>query len=432
MRKTPGFPSGVVVEYRLGVLVVMLLIVGSWFMTPAAGAEGSRQMPDGSVGASSGEAGVGWVGLISDALREDLEHVARQVGISLEEAIRRYGWHNDFAALALELRIAFPQDFSAAAIGDDDMPWISFAGKAPADAVTAISGFVAPVRIVEGSGFTEEEMNRRLRVIHRSVVSDDRIANAVSGYDTVTGRFDVTVTPVLPTEPGAGPVDLVNELREGLPDSIRSLGLEIDFLVVNHALSEQHALVGGGVHLSPKCTAGFVVENSSGVRNITTAGHCPTDLAISDIDFDDDIPLESEDEHEGEWGDVQRHSVPSEEHELVNTFRYDNGDGDFRFVTSTGVAREGQVLEKYGKITGKTSDRVYRINHCVDSQTICGVVLMHNDRSKKGDSGGPWFWGNTAYGIHQGEWFFLPKVRDAFTPVHHIDEALPGWEVATS
>ena len=121
-----------------------------------------------------------------------------------------------------------------------------------------------------------------------------------------------------------------------------------------------------------------------------------------------------------------------DEHQLVNTFRYDSGDGEFRYATSTGVATPGQWLEKYGKVTGKTSDRVYRTNQCVDSQTICGVVLMHNDKSKKGDSGGPWFWGNTAYGIHQGEWFFLPKVRDTFTPVHHIDDALPGWEVATS
>ena len=57
---------------------------------------------------------------------------------------------------------------------------------------------------------------------------------------------------------------------------------------------------------------------------------------------------------------------------------------------------------------------------------------MSNDRSEDGDSGGPWFYGSTAYGIHQGYWYYFPKVRDVFTPVDHIDEALGDWEVATS
>lgn len=431
---------------KLVVLAAMLLVAGLSFAAQAVGAEGSEQMMDGGPVGQTGDqtpggnpvpgspgdgSDVGPVGRVSEDLREDLEGVAQEMGISLEEAIRRYGWHNDFATLALQIQTAFPADFSAAAIGDDDQPWISFAGKAPADAVTTIRGFTVPVRIFEGRGFTEVEMNRRLEAIHRSVVSDERITDAVSGYDIVTGVFDVTVQ--LADQPDIGPVGVVNELRQALPDSIRSLDLDIEFRVADHALSEAHALVGGGVHLSPKCTAGFVVENSSGDRNLTTAGHCDNSLEIDDIDFDETIDLEFEDEHEGTWGDVQRHSVPDEDHSLVNTFRYNSGDGDFRFVTSTGVARAGQWLEKYGKVTGKTRDRVYRTNVCVDNNTICKVVLMRNDRSEKGDSGGPWFWGNRAYGIHQGGWFVGYKVRDAFTPVSNFRHALSGgWEVATS
>lgn len=136
---------------------------------------------------------VGPVDRISEALREDLEGVAQEMGISLEEAIRRYGWHNDFATLALQIQTAFPADFSAAAIDDDDQPWISFSGTAPADAATAIRGFTVPVRIFEERGFTEAEMNRQLETIHHSVVSHERITDAVSGYDIVTGAFDVTV-----------------------------------------------------------------------------------------------------------------------------------------------------------------------------------------------------------------------------------------------
>ncbi len=372
---------------------------------------------------------VGPVGRVSEALRKDLEGIAQELGITLEEAIRRYGWHNEFSALVNSIRTAFPSDFSAAAIGDDDKPWISFTRKAPAAAVTAIRAFTPPVRIIEGRSFTEAEMKRRLRTIHSSVVSDKRIVDAASGYDIETGVFDVTVQ--LSDQKEIGPVGVVNEIRQALPDSIRSLDLDIEFRVVNHPLGNQDALIGGGVHMT--CTAGFVIENSDGDRNITTAGHCGDSQTINDIDFDGPIKLKLERQHEGRWGDVQRHSVIPSGHSLVNTIRYDSGDGDFRFITATGNATPGQLLRKYGKKTGLTSDRVYKINRCIDLGTFCGMVIMRNDKSEGGDSGGPWFYGSTAYGIHKGDWYFVPTYRDVFTPVDQIDEAFLGdWEVATS
>ena len=368
---------------------------------------------------------VGPVGRVSEALRKDLEGIAQELGITLEEAIRRYGWHNDFSALVNSIRTAFAADFSAAAIGDDDKPWISFARKAPAAAVTAIGAFTPPVKIIEERSFTESEMKRRLRTIHSSVVSDKRIVDAVSGYDIETGVFDVTVQ--LLDQKDIGPVGVVKEIRQALPHSIRSLDLDIEFRVVNHPLGGQEAPIGGGVHLTT-CTAGFVIENSDGDRNITTAGHCGNSQTINDIDFADPITLRLRDEYEGLWGDVQRHSVPSG-HSLVNTIRHDSGDGDFRFITATGTATPGQWLRKYGWKTGLTSDRVYRIDQCASGN--CGLVMMHNDKTKDGDSGGPWFYGNTAYGIHHGPWWWL-KSRDVFTSVNQIDDALGDWEVATS
>ena len=445
-RTSPVSVSGGSGKRRLAVLVAILLVAGYASLAQAVGAADSPQATDGGPVGGTGDGGsggahpfpgvpddseqVGPVGRVSEALREDLEGVAQEEGISLEEAIRRYGWHNDFSALVHGIRTAFPADFSAAAIGDDDKPWISFAGVAPGAAVAAIGAFAVPVRIIEGRAFTESEMKLRLYTIHSSVVSDDRVMDAVSGYDIENGTFDVTVQ--LSDGEDVGPMGVVNELREALPDSIDSLDLDIEFRVVSHPLEEQDELVGGGVHIISDddriCTAGFVIENSRGARNITTAGHCRNRQTINDIDFDDPIRLTFRGAHEGRWGDVQRHSVPSG-HSLVNTIRYDSGRGDFRFITATGVPTPGQWLRKYGRTTGLTSDRVYRINQCAAG--YCGLVMMHNDKSKGGDSGGPWFYGSTAYGIHSGPWWWL-KVRDVFTPVDHIDEALGDWEVATS
>jgi hypothetical protein len=446
-RSASDSASGGSDKHRVIVVLMVILLgvpIGAYFSV-----QNDVDYPQGAVVGETGDDGLGGNDPISglpdnsgqvapaemsgtlhedEAIRVDLEGIAQEVGISFEEAERSYGWHNDFSALVNRIRTTFPADFSAAAIGDDDKPWISFAGKVPADAVAAIGAFAVPVRTIEGRAFTEIEMKRRLHAIHSSVVSDERIVDAVSGYDIVTGVFDITVQ--LSDQGDVGPVGVVNELRQALPDSINSLDLDIEFRVVNHSLGEQHALVGGGVHLST-CTAGFVIENSSGVRNITTAAHCRDNQTINDNDFNESITLKFEDFHEGRWGDVQRHSVPSG-HRLINTIRFNSGDNDFRFITATDVATPGQWLRKYGMKTGMTSDRVYNTNVCVGHGTVCGLVAMRNDRSKDGDSGGPWFYGSTAYGIHKGDWFFFPKVRDVFTPVDHIDEALGDWEVATS
>lgn len=67
---------------------------------------------------------------------------------------------------------------------------------------------------------------------------------------------------------------------------------------------------------------------------------------------------------------------------------------------------------------------------------IQGLVAMHNHVTDGGDSGGSWFDGTKAYGIHFGGYagigFPLWKKRSLFTPAHHIDDAFPGWTVATS
>ncbi len=60
------------------------------------------------------------------------------------------------------------------------------------------------------------------------------------------------------------------------------------------------------------------------------------------------------------------------------------------------------------------------------------LVAMHRDDGAGGDSGGPWFDGTTAYGIVQGAKRIGLFRRELFTPVHHMDDAFPGWHVATS
>ena len=98
-------------------------------------------------------------------------------------------------------------------------------------------------------------------------------------------------------------------------------------------------------------------------------------------------------------------------------------------MAAVGFRTEGQQLCKYGKTTCATCDEVYELNHC--NGDTCHLTAMHNRKADGGDSGGPWYYGTTAYGIHQGYKWWNFKNRDLFTPATYLDEAL-NIRVATS
>ena len=363
--------------------------------------------------------------------RQQLSWQAEQEGISIDEAIEKYAWQSPLAYLVNEIREEYPDDFAGARIEDDLSAWIAFSGAAPADAATSIRAFPRAVRIIENRGFTEADLDRRLKVVHRSVMDNDKVESAISTYDIATGRLTVDIALEDAESTPAEKAAVLDLLRADFPiGSVSNIGTSTD-VYLNIVSSITGGEDAGGVHIGT-CTAGFVLEHSSGTRNLSTAGHCPNRLTINDNAYDTRIALTFEDEHEGAWGDLQRHSAP-EDHALVNTIRYGRGRDQFREITATGVPMEGEWLWKYGKSTGQTVDRVYRLN--VSNGDHEGLVAMHNRKARGGDSGGPWFDGPIAYGIHSGHWWVPSlhwKTRDIFTPVHHIDDAFPGWTVATS
>ncbi len=49
---------------------------------------------------------------------------------------------------------------------------------------------------------------------------------------------------------------------------------------------------------------------------------------------------------------------------------------------------------------------------------------MNRDTATGGDSGGPWYYGNTAYGLHGGQVSTWLGTRDFWTRVTYLDDAL--------
>lgn len=74
---------------------------------------------------------------------EDLRSIADREGISLQEAINRYGWHNNFSLAVSGIRREFPEDFTRSEIVGAAKAWVGFAGSAPEGALELLERFAS-------------------------------------------------------------------------------------------------------------------------------------------------------------------------------------------------------------------------------------------------------------------------------------------------
>lgn len=388
------------------VAVVACLMIG---LSVAASASDGEDLP-GSRGPSERDPSV----TVEEA--RDLQTLADEHGMTFEQAVDEFGWQERFSEMVEQLREAYPAEFAGARITRDPASpaWVAFRGAVPDAAAGTIDSFEEPVTTHGHRGFSEQELDRRLQIVHHRVwARRDLVASATSGYDVETGQVTIEVE-------GRGTPDaqarkrLEDRLLELLPAEARAWPLSVDVI---ESVRHGDDTVYGGVAITG-CTSGFSVVKD-GVRGISTAAHCSNDQR-----YDGRLNLTFKNAHGGEWGDVQWHT--STEHEADDFYAAAN---DRRDVSERRMATEGQSLCRYGKTTGKECDEVYQLNHCRGD--YCHLTAMHNREADGGDSGGPWYWGNTAYGIHSGYKWWNFKYRDVFTPATHVDNAL-GAFVAVS
>ena len=68
---------------------------------------------------------------VSDAELQDLQAVAEQYGMTLQEAFDRYAWNDNFSRAVQRIREAAPESFAGAEIVDATNAWIAFTGNPP-------------------------------------------------------------------------------------------------------------------------------------------------------------------------------------------------------------------------------------------------------------------------------------------------------------
>ena len=168
----------------------------------------------------------------SDAELQDLQFIADRDGISLQEAIDRYAWHDNFSKMASTIREVAPQDFAGAEIVGPRHARIAFAGQPPKAALDILdifrnshSGISVEVRT--GLGFTEEELQRAIPAVHYAVLRSPGVRNASTSFDSSTAQIRTVVALELTASPSVlndlqaiATQRLIDETSPDITDSI--------------------------------------------------------------------------------------------------------------------------------------------------------------------------------------------------------------------
>lgn len=175
----------------------------------------------------------------------------------------------------------------------------------------------------------------------------------------------------------------------------------------------------GGKALST-CTSGLSVRNASGTKGITTAGHCRNEQWYGGVQ----LPFQTgtPDDDPGPI-DIQWHTAPGfTVRNLVWDGTYNRYIYGVKYLAGQSV---GDWVCKYGMITGGGCGHIVQVG-------VDGVNVAADIPVLEGDSGGPWFWGNTAYGTTISRCTFTDGSSGAvYGPVDQITNIL-GLTILTN
>ena len=410
---------------RIMIIAVGVILIGLVAAASIALSPGTQSTTDG----------------ISAAELRDLQAVADQKGMSLQAAIDRYAWNNEFAAAVWEIRKAVPGSFTGAEIVDAGNAWVAFADSAPAAATSIIDNFTSnhsgiSVEVRADKGFTEVELQKAIDAAHFAVFNSPEVLDANTYFDFATFMIktnaqleSTTSDTVLDNLRAAAATKITDATRADILNSISHSVARFDGEALLIKESGNEHLAGEGVKIQGddriQCTLGFGVKDSSGDRGILTAGHCENDL------IDDGHALHYEDVHEGEHGDFQWHTGPQSLSDGFYAGSATQSEVDERDVLYIGFAVVGQTLCRNGANSYRDCQDVYHLNGVHGN--IRNLVIMEGNLSQGGDSGGPVYSVGTAYGIHMGTGMVDGAWRELFSKADRVNNAFPddGVYIAT-
>lgn len=336
------------------------------------------------------------------ALAEDAAQYAVQFGVPVDEALRRLKAQ----------QASVPATEAIAAEFADRLAGISIEHKPDYRIVVLLTGSqpvaersAAGVTIVfrTGARATRAQAVAAMRkhlIDFRGALPGARGA----GYDQRTGEIVLLVTPADASRIGIDAIRARAEELSGVPVRV----------VANELNETDMSVEGGGLveglntitNRRNRCTSGFVVTNGE-IDAITTAAHCPDQLTYIDRDGSSSPALPMI----GSWGLGYRDVQINGSADSPDPYFYANrGAGSLRAVEtwrSVASTRAGDFVCHYGTSSGYSCATVELTDYAPPGD-LCGGpcsptwVTVKGPSCIPGDSGGPVFSGDVAFGIAKG------------------------------
>ena len=335
--------------------------------------------------------------ITTDAFGMDAAMYASDYEVTLQEAKRRLGLQDSAGALQAELLANESSTFGGLWIQHE--PDFKIVVRFTQDGESTVRPYV-----------TGGPLSSLVEVRTADATLND-LKTAQADAMTLARGFGIRVESQ--TEVKENRVKLFVVDKAGLDSSLATSSVQlpskVDVVTVSQLSRSTTDLYGGLTLTSPDdigCTSGFSVKHSDGRRGIATAGHCKNDRQFNGTDLDFVSSLL------GGEHDVQWHEAPGF---TLRNLVYD-GSGN-RYVYGTESVNDqtvGEYVCKYGITTGFDCGDIVAIDFQPTDQTDCSIpcsfsatfIRVHKDGvdlADAGDSGGPWFRGNTAYGIMRSE-----------------------------
>ena len=337
----------------------------------------------------------------AQALADDAEQYAAQFGVPLDEALRRLKAEQDSVATTNAIALEFADRLAGISIQHqpDFRIVVLLTGDSPVPDRQAAG---VPIVFRTGAKATHAQAVAAMRK-HLIDLRADLPNARGAGYDQRTGEVVLLVTAEDAQKFGIDEIRTRAEQVGGVP--VR---------VIINELNEANMTVDGGGRVEGLssvtsrrnlCTTAFVVTNGE-TNAITTAAHCPDELTYVDRDGRNvTLPMV------GSWGaayrDVQINGSPDSPLPL---FYSNRGAGILRrVVTWRNVAstRAGDFVCHYGESSGYSCATVELTDYAPPGD-LCGGpcfptwVTVKGPSCIGGDSGGPVFSGEVAFGIAKG------------------------------
>lgn len=362
-----------------------------------------------------------------EAAIADAKAVAEASGAPLDAVLRGLAHQDRFDQVLLQVGERYGEIYAGAYTDNfpQSVSTIRIKGQVPAALMELVAASGEPVEIVGGAPHSWQELTTLGREVSL-LLQEEGHPGAVTWIEVREGRINATV-PFTRRSAAEITGQVLARVVERQPETARLLStdtLRIEVAAPGTELGVGEHTYGGGEALDDgfrECTTAFTVNLAGGGTGVLTAAHCN---GINQYRQNDGLTYSMPwlDEHVGTYGDMEIHSSthiePDDYYADFNMLR------DVSGISPITAYNVGDWICKFGRTTGRDcSSEIYSLWICYypDHRQACNLVAVDEHITAGGDSGGPWYWGNTAWGIHSGRASIGGTMRSVWTPTFWVD-----------